>query len=474
VRQTPPATARSLPPLPPPTPDNNGADCGRDKEEEIYITSASVIELECKKYADNDSYDSGIYNASTNTGCSTWSDKSVKQKKRCVAAGKTYFKSSFVTEETEEQLVSVWIDQLTDGESSDDEDDEEECVYECLYDSLPVSQEKHLKQQDSSLVKIAEVAERGIKKLRRNWSIKKDDLSKGLSKIKRSSKTLIEDVYTKEVKFSSVGRRKISLTQLLSSDNPELQRQTSHTNFYINLNNCVGPNNVPTQNPFNRANSVLSDISETELLSDFSVQPSLPSLPSLSASSSTPGSAPVRPRRRSGKTSKSLTRPSEPPPPPPINLETHPLNSTNLSSLAEEISSIIKEKQRKLQDEMFPWSSDQATEEGDYSCEDSEQIYFSRLMPNEPLYQFYETVPDIGGEERTVRDDGRQDISDHSSLGGNLTQHRSCLSRLSSGDMSSLLLSHSGQRSLWSDMPQVVSSGLVSSISARQRRLQVS
>ena len=48
--------------------DNNGTDCGRDKEEEIYITSASVIELECKKYADNDSYDSGIYNASTNTG----------------------------------------------------------------------------------------------------------------------------------------------------------------------------------------------------------------------------------------------------------------------------------------------------------------------------------------------------------------------------------------------------------------------
>ena len=51
--------------------DNNGTDCGRDKEEEIYITSASVIELDCKKYADNDSYDSGIYNASTNTGNNT-------------------------------------------------------------------------------------------------------------------------------------------------------------------------------------------------------------------------------------------------------------------------------------------------------------------------------------------------------------------------------------------------------------------
>ena len=44
------------------------SDCCRDKEEEIYITSASVIELDCRKAADNDSYDSGIYNSSTHTG----------------------------------------------------------------------------------------------------------------------------------------------------------------------------------------------------------------------------------------------------------------------------------------------------------------------------------------------------------------------------------------------------------------------
>ena len=42
--------------------------CCRDKEDEIYITSASVIELDCRKAADNDSYDSGIYNSSTHTG----------------------------------------------------------------------------------------------------------------------------------------------------------------------------------------------------------------------------------------------------------------------------------------------------------------------------------------------------------------------------------------------------------------------
>lgn len=53
-------------------------------------------------------------------------------------------------------------------------------------------------KEDLSLTKIAEAAGRGIKKLRRNWSIKKDDLTKGLSKIKKSSITILEDVYTKE------------------------------------------------------------------------------------------------------------------------------------------------------------------------------------------------------------------------------------------------------------------------------------
>ena len=62
-------------------------------------------------------------------------------------------------------------------------------------------EEEDDKQEDFNLTKIAEVAGKGLKKLRRNWSIKKDDLSKGLSKIKRSSKNLIEDVYTKDGNF---------------------------------------------------------------------------------------------------------------------------------------------------------------------------------------------------------------------------------------------------------------------------------
>ena len=81
--------------------------------------------------------------------------------------------------------------------------DEEESVYETLSDSVcnisvNSPSDRDLRPDDSNLSKFAEAAGRGIKKLRRNWSIKKDDLTKGLSKIKRSSRNLIEDVYTKE------------------------------------------------------------------------------------------------------------------------------------------------------------------------------------------------------------------------------------------------------------------------------------
>ena len=84
-----------------------------------------------------------------------------------------------------------------------------------------------------------------IKKLRRNWSLKKEDISKGLSKIKKSSKTLIEEVYWKETKFAGVaGRRKISLSQLLSTDQPELRGAATTNNvstFYVSGPRLVSP-----------------------------------------------------------------------------------------------------------------------------------------------------------------------------------------------------------------------------------------
>ena len=92
---------------------------------------------------------------------------------------------------------------------------------------------------------------KNIKKLRRNWSLKKEDISKGLSKIKKSSKTLIEEVYWKETKFAGVaGRRKISLSQLLSTDQPELRGATTANNvstFYVSGPTTSSPSLVSSE-----------------------------------------------------------------------------------------------------------------------------------------------------------------------------------------------------------------------------------
>ena len=47
-------------------------------------------------------------------------------------------------------------------------------------------------------------------------------------------------IFSISVKFSSVGRRKISLSQLLATDNPELK--TANTTFYVGLRSL---NDIP-------------------------------------------------------------------------------------------------------------------------------------------------------------------------------------------------------------------------------------
>ena len=149
---------------------------------------------------------------------------------------------------------------------------------------------------------------------------------------------------------------------------------------------------------FSRSSSILSDISEYDIMSDFSPPPSL-SLISYSPPSLPPSvssiAIPVRPRRRSGqfplisvvmindlrvfssgKGGKSVTRPSDPPPPPPINLDTHPLNTPSspsaLATLAAEICSSVRDMTGELRANGIDIS------EGHELEETGETIYFSR------------------------------------------------------------------------------------------------
>jgi len=477
----PPPLPTSAPPLPKSNPPFNFNQKSPDYfsnyscKEEIYVSSASVIELDCSSPFNNDGSDSGIYNASTTTGCSSCSENSLKREK---AWGNAFLKSTYHLDgfynDYEEQDISIWIDLEVEEEEIYDGD----FVYESIYEVIPQdsSQVKVITgkgDKDSNLTKIADVAGKKIKKLRRNWSLKKDDISKGLSKIKKSSKTLIEDVYSREVKFSSVGRRKISLSQLLSTDNPELRNP--NTTFYVGLKNANTdslaqfPNEISIANPSN------------QILNTGPVKSTSPLVPSIDKKPDTP-SAPLRLRRKSGKSGKAtqpVVRPIVPPPAPPVNHKTHPQSSSSSSANTSLTAGSSDPSARKLLSTSLTSDTQKVDNPPAQTCDtvtntlrssEIEETYTSSLFLTEPLYQFYDRAAKC--DNKTICDNdlmssGVRDQQD--------TQERK-LSRMlhkpSRSSVQELLVSNAGQRSLWSDLPEVVESGILENISNAERKLQ--
>jgi len=446
------------PPLPKPNPSFSFPQKNLDSfptfscKEEIYVSSSSVIELDCSSSTNNDGSDSGIYNASTTTGWSSCSENSLKQEK---SWGNSFCKSRYQLdgfyEDYEEQDVHMWVDLEVEEEEIYDDN----FVYESIYEDIPqdTSQVKVISgknDKDSNLTKIAEVAGRRIKKLRRNWSLTKEDITKGLSKIKKNSKILIEDVYNStDVKFSSVGRRKISLSQLLSTDNPELK--TANTTFYVGLqslsNTPVIPATdltVPGSKTYQTPNAILSHAT-----------PSVPTVDKIS-------SAPVRPRRKSGKSGKSsqpVVRPLDPPPAPPINHKTHPLssslsaNSSCISASSDNCESVKSETEKSDLDNVDKVDN-----------VDNEETYTSTLFLTEPLYQLLVCDNKPGCDNDLSESSNKQEIREK-----NIT---TMLQKTSRSSVQELLVSNTGQRSLWSDLPEVIESGILEKISNAERKLQ--
>ena len=160
--------------------------------------------------------------------------------------------------------------------------------------------------------------------------------------IQFNSQKSINQVYWKETRFAGVaGRRKISLSQLLSTDQPELRGAATSS----------GSNNVSTF-------YVAGPTSSTSLASTERKDSSPREAVKVSTSptpSNNPAALPVAPsRRRSGKTGRSVVRPLNPPPAPP--LPTSPPPSLDL----------------------------------DINKVEAESIYTSSLFKSEPLYQFYQ------------------------------------------------------------------------------------
>ena len=100
---------------------------------------------------------------------------------------------------------------FTEGADKPCDDDLYESIYEVIrppgsesdFDEIPEEEEDgkdqlYANNSVSNLSKIAEAAGRKMKKLRRNWSLKKNDITRSLSRIRKNSRPMMIDGIVRE------------------------------------------------------------------------------------------------------------------------------------------------------------------------------------------------------------------------------------------------------------------------------------
>ena len=202
-----------------------------------------------------------------------------------------------------------------------------------------------------------------------------------------------------------------------------------------------------------------------------------PLVPTSDKKSDTP-SAPLRPRRKSGKSGKAtqpVVRPLVPPPAPPINHKTHPQSSSSSSANASSTPRLadppIQSSQLTKSDKIQPVQAEPSDIVYDNrKSVDVEETCTSSLLLTEPLYQFY---------DRAAKCDNKSSCDNElmlSSVSNQQDTRERKISRMlhktSRSSVQELLVSNAGQRSFWSDLPEVVESGILENLSNAERKLQ--
>ena len=104
-----------------------------------------------------------------------------------------------------------------------------------------------------------------------------------------------------------------------------------------------------------------------------------------------------------------------------------------------------------------------------------EETYTSSLFQTEPLYQFYDGKD---GNNNTAKPGAQENVyetvatvaSSSSSLAPDTAAHRKAkVSRSSAMD---IVISSTGRRSLWAELPEVMESGILATISPEEKKLQ--
>jgi len=491
--------------------------------DQIYVSSSSAISIDSPFDSD-----SGIYNNSTD--CSSYSGigGSGVSKPRAweVSLRTTHADESQNICAYDWQDVSLWVDV---------ENEEKEETYETIYDIIENgaasdsdfddvsdlsldSQVAEPRDRKKNLNKMASAAGRKIRKLRRNWSLKKSDLTRSFSKIRLANQSsspqfyvegfsekpsgdsmFLSSAFKQEIEVFLTGLDNTSFTVTLSVDMPDLLAE--------NPGQAPGEGHTPrrkSSNHFMRAASEPPrkidnniDDSDNVYMTMSGICPDLP----------------TRPNRRKSRRNTQVIRPNVPPPrppvpplpntPPPLPITTQPLPNTTPPPLPTNTSPPLPTSEPpsspifrisslpNFEGNLPTLSSAKTILESSYANEPTfEGSYAHALLSSEPLYQFYDSggyVTKSAQQEHTYESVFYSDLNEASHVDGpretsgthvshpatSTKQKTPAESRKPGRRRTALdMLNSFGKRTLWSELQEVSESGVLEKMSDNDRKLQ--
>ena len=186
-------------------------------------------------------------------------------------------------------------------------------------------------------------------------------------------------------------------------------------------------------------------------------------------------------RRVSSKSGHySVVRPAVPPPAPPVRRPPAQSDSESLSGTSSLASS--KTDSLLLCDSLKEFYVGLGETDSGLDSTEAEEAYTSSLFQTEPLYQFYDKEEDASDKNNNTSlslDTATQDAETeniYESVSNVLlspvldnTHRKAKVSRSSAMD---IVISCTGRRSLWAELPEVIGSGILQTISPEQKKLQ--
>ena len=188
-------------------------------------------------------------------------------------------------------------------------------------------------------------------------------------------------------------------------------------------------------------------------------------------------------RRVSSKSGHySVVRPAVPPPAPPVRRPPAQSDSESLSGTSSLTSS--KHDSLLLCDSLKEFYVGIGETDSGLDSTEAEEAYTSSLFQTEPLYQFYDKEEDSSDNnnntsvvslDNTIQDAETENIYESVSnvlLSPSSIENSHRKAKVSRSSAMDIVISCTGRRSLWAELPEVIGSGILQTISPEEKKLQ--